>query len=115
LKSKPKTKPPQLNRTNARALKLMLERRAVQRVVAFVMNEWCRRSVEEPEAFEQAMITNERFLLEQGKGELPSYGVVSARYLVELLADLTKPKVSAVRQHKQGLKSSHHKPTKRAR
>jgi hypothetical protein len=111
VKAKPKPKPPQLNKTNARALKLTLERRAMQRVFAFALNEWERRYVHEPARFEAEMLTTERFLLEDAGGKLPSYGVVCARYLVGLLVDLTKPKHAP----KPSLKSSHRTAKKKSR
>jgi hypothetical protein len=57
-------------------------------VVARAFNEWMRRYTEEPERFEAEMVTVERFLAEQAGGIEPTYGETSARYLLNIIAEI---------------------------
>lgn len=101
---------PQLNKTNARTLKLMLDRRAMQRVLAIALNEWLRRTIEEPEKFEAMSETITKFITAENKGVAPDYGTRSARYVAQILWDLTAPKHAP----KASFKTSHRKTTRKA-
>lgn len=51
-------------------------------------NEWMRRFTETPEAYEREFQQVDRFLREQGHGEIPSYGATSVAYLKELMNEV---------------------------
>lgn len=53
-------------------------------------NEWMRRFIEEPEAFEQQWRTINDFLEEEGRGQEPSYGERCEAYLEFLVAELRR-------------------------
>ncbi|MDX8513580.1 hypothetical protein [Mesorhizobium captivum] len=59
----------------------------IQMVKAF--NEWMRRFLAEPAAFEREFETVHNFLAEQADGHEPTYGEVATTYLQQLSSELS--------------------------
>jgi hypothetical protein len=57
--------------------------------IAQALNEWMRRYIEDPKAFDAEFETVGQFLKEENEGEEPSYGVQGAAYMQKLLDDLS--------------------------
>ncbi len=55
--------------------------------LARAFNEWQRRYIDEPEKFQREWEAIRDFLDAEEHGEIPSYGTVSAEYLLSIIRD----------------------------
>lgn len=55
--------------------------------IAKALNEWVRRYIEDPKAFEAEFETVGQFLKEEEEGREPSYGETGAAYMQKLLEE----------------------------
>lgn len=56
--------------------------------MAKCFNEWMRRFINEPDAFQREFETVNDFLRDEGDGREPTYGEVSAAYMAKLATEV---------------------------
>jgi hypothetical protein len=59
-----------------------------RQLIALVMNEWMRRYIEDPDAYEAEFQTVGLFLAEKNAGKEPSYGEWCAGYMEKLAQEI---------------------------